>query len=1144
MTWHPSGDDLRAFAIGEGEDQDFERTESHLRECKACVARLEQLSDSATVRHQIHAIASQETSVTMGGQSDFTYPRVLGDYELVRVIGQGGMGIVFLAIQHHPVRRNVALKVLKSEFGNEEAIRRFEFERQTLASLDHPRIAKLLDAGVAEGYHFFAMEWIQGQALNVHCDAERWTIDQRLELFADLCDTIQFAHRQAVIHRDLKPSNLLVSVVEGRPELKVIDFGIAKSVAKGNEQATMTRFGQVLGTWQSMSPEQLSLRPGAVDTRSDVYALGAVLYELLTGGPPLAESAKDLSDIDAICHLIRHQEPRRVSKQLREAPNLTRLAEDRSSPPKRLVRRVSGEPEWIAATALQKDPALRYQSAGELAQDVRRHLRGERLSIPSPSRTLAARKFVHRHRVAAFTGMLVTSALLIGVASFIWQSWQTLAANQELAARTYVAEIRNAHTHFVQGNFAKTVQLLETQIPATAEADLRGWEWHHLWSQCHPPELVGSFTYGVHAISDLAYSPDGDALAITQASSRCAAVLAVRTKTIIAELNCNHRGTAVTFTPDGTLLAVACNNGELYVWDYAADEVVYKAQVSAAMLRGVAISPDGRQLVACGNEGLFWWQLDDLRQGWIQTPTEKFVTDCKFSPDGKLLVVGDRTNHLKKLWGSFSIYDASNRKALGSCRICNPGQHQTEVRSVAFSGGNEQVLVGTSHGLVARWQLGPPDPESGKYAFPTLEVVKSIAGGAVSSVKESAESSLIAFGANANQVQLWDSRLTDRHGRPLYHRHLADFRGHSSTVAAVDFCPHSGVLATADGDGLIRFWRPDLMTPTVHKLNHKPRCIALDRRDRLVAIGTETGEVRCRQADDFQLLFRHDTESANVVDVEFLPDRDVGRIRIAAVDENGKLIIVEQQRESTSPLTNLPGRSVKDQTPTQIGCSHSVASHGPYVRVAYDAAEDCLWLGGRDGRISRMSSDGRIESAYSQHEAAVFAIEVFPSADAIVTVSVDRRVKVCTKAGRELHRVRPDFGVREIAISPDERYLAMCGESRKIVIYDMLSRRHFELAGHSARVMALKFSEDGSRLASGGADGRIRLWQTTSWREVFVTEPTGGWVIDLDFDVQDERLIAGCSNDLIKIWQAPGFSNRTRSVAAIAGKLVLAPRAD
>ncbi len=369
-----------------------------------------------------------------------------GPYRFLQRLGEGGMGEVWLAQQLRPIRRQVAVKIVKAGMDTAQVVARFEAERQALAVMDHPAIAKVFDAGTTpEGRPYFAMEYVRGEAITQYCDRQRLPIRERLELFIQLCDGVQHAHQKGIIHRDLKPSNVLVSVAEDRPVPRIIDFGIAKAVAQPlTERPLFTEIGGFLGTPEYMSPEQAELTPVDVDTRSDVYSLGVLLYDLLVGTLPFDSASLRQAGVDEIRRTIREKDPLRPSTRITRHASAGSVAAQRQIQPAKLAAVVRGDLDWITMKALEKDRTRRYQTANALALDVRRHLNHEPVAAGPPSAAYRTRKFVRRHRVgvAAVTALVV---LVLAFAAMMTVQAGRIArerdrANQEAATATQVSD--------------------------------------------------------------------------------------------------------------------------------------------------------------------------------------------------------------------------------------------------------------------------------------------------------------------------------------------------------------------------------------------------------------------------------------------------------------------------------------------------------------------------------------------------------------------------------------------------------------------------------------------------------------------------------------------------------------------------------
>lgn len=477
-----------------------------------------------------------ELPQTTGEPESEAIEKVIGPYKVLQVIGEGGMGTVYMAEQKEPVERRVALKIIKVGLDTKHVVARFEAERQALAIMDHPNIARVLDAGTTNlGRPYFVMELVRGIPITKYCDEKKLSLRDRLELMIPVCHAIQHAHQKGIIHRDIKPSNVLVTQYDGRPVPKVIDFGVAKATAQTLTEKTMfTEFGQVIGTLEYMSPEQAEHNQLDIDTRSDVYSLGVLLYELLTGSTPLDGKKLRSAAFGEMLRMIREDEPPCPSNRLSTIDTLASVAANRQLEPKKLSGFIRGELDWIVMMALEKDRNRRYETANGMAMDIQRFLLDEPVLACPPSSRYRLGKFFRRNKVLLSTGVLVAASMTAGLIGTTWQAFRaTKAENSANLERdkketALTAALASAELERLARNAEAAARESESQQRRKAElAEMDAREQERLAkNQLAISNAVTEFLQndllaqaGSHAQSERKYKPDPD-LTIRKALDR------------------------------------------------------------------------------------------------------------------------------------------------------------------------------------------------------------------------------------------------------------------------------------------------------------------------------------------------------------------------------------------------------------------------------------------------------------------------------------------------------------------------------------------------------------------------------------------------------------------------------------------------
>jgi serine/threonine protein kinase/WD40 repeat protein/tetratricopeptide (TPR) repeat protein len=713
-----------------------------------------------------------ELSPEVAAEMERLKPEIAGDrigpYKLLQQIGAGGFGAVWMAEQEQPVRRRVALKIIKLGMDTKEVIARFEQERQALAMMDHPNIAKVFDAGTTpQGRPFFVMELVRGLKITQYCDQHSIGMDERLRLFMQVCRAVQHAHQKGIIHRDLKPSNVLVTNNDGVAVPKVIDFGLVKATqARLTDLTLFTQFERFIGTPAYMSPEQAEMTSLDVDTRSDIYSLGVLLYELLTGHTPL--DAKTLMErgYDEMRRAIRECDPPLPSTRLSSlgGEELTLTAQRRHIEPARLSRAIRGDLDWIVMKCLEKSRARRYETASGVALDIERHLANEPIVARPPTTVYRFKKLVLRNKLAVAAGSIVVGAVLLGATVAFWQFLEKSAALREQSRLRADAEKAQRREEMLrlqaersdkaarQLGYATTISVVwnawdyhfmpqARSMLARTEPRERGFEWFYLQRMMHlnpnwdesalsrklPPEHGGA-KHG-------AFSRDGSRLVTIGEESLT--IWEIATWNPIGTLPGGAAVvTRVTFSPDGKCVATAHTDGTAKLWEVSTGREIRVLRGHAAALTGIAFTNQAQQIVTSSVDGTIrTWDASTGNETGRITHIGP-VTDIAVSPDGRYLATCS-ADALARLW------DLEGKREL----LQFVG-HAAAVDSVLFSPDGKRLLTASADETARLW--------------------------------------------NVNTGTL-----------------ILTLRGHKGPVLTASFSPDQRRIVTSGSDGYIRIWHPE-----------------------------------------------------------------------------------------------------------------------------------------------------------------------------------------------------------------------------------------------------------------------------------------------------------------------------------------------
>ncbi|MCX5643356.1 MAG: serine/threonine protein kinase [Phycisphaerae bacterium] len=1032
----------------------------------------------------------------------------IGSYKLLRILGEGGFGIVYLAEQQRPIKRQVALKIIKPGMDSAQVIRRFEAERQALALLDHPNVAHVYDAGTTEaGRPYFAMEYVKGVPITEHCDRQRLTIEERLKLFVKVCEAIQHAHQKGIIHRDIKPSNIQVCIHGEQVVPKVIDFGVAKALSQPlTERTLVTEQGQLIGTPEYMSPEQAEMTNQDIDTRSDIYSLGVLLYELLTRTLPFESQTLRRGSLEQMREIIREAEPRTPSIRVGslDVQASTKLARCCQSDAASLRRKLHGDLDWITLKAMEKDRMRRYQTAHALAEDIERHLNNEPVLAGRPGTLYRFQKLVRRNTGVFAAVAAVGLVLVLGVIVSTWQAvratraerTQTRLRHEAETARTeetaqrrkaealaYASDMSLAQQALAMNDLGRAQRLLEDHRPGPGEVDLRGWEWRYLWQECRSDALGELCRYPPSPFS-VAYSPNGNVLAVAGLMQEFVEIWDVPAHKRITTLQ-PKEGRLVAFSPHGDLLAAGAGN-QIRLWRTGPWNRVGQLTVPGSV-NVIKFSPDGTRLASLSHpDEVTVWEVDQwavVRGIHGVRPAGALVGRLDFSPDSKALVIGDAAGQLR-------VVDLTS----GNTDVNIPEAHSEGITSVAWSPNGSVIASGSGYsgGPIKLW-----DAASGK-PLGALEGHNSWICNLIFSTD-----GLRLYSSSGDQtIRVWDVEQRQC---------LATLRGSTDEVYGLALSPDGTTLASACKDGIVAFWSalagPQEESPRLFPLGRFWPAFAPDSR---VLAAPRAGTVSLFDLATLREIEQLPALGTDGVDtVAYSPDGTLlvsgstkGRIRVWSCTERRLLRELDGHRESMlmlcfradgtrllsvdakgtaiwwDTLTWQPARTVV----VELAGAGNVSPDGRLT--AMGAAGAMRWWNAETGELLATTTGGHRRNA----KRVVFSGD----GSRVASVATDGTVALWDPSSFQLIAAFKGHAnaAHGAAFSPDGRRLATGGGSRDPVkLWDLSTHRELmTLSGQGSAFSFVDFSPDGRWLAACSGEGRLHLWFAPSWEEIEAAE--------------------------------------------------------